>query len=138
MGRGLSDLQATILRLALANRETEGRGDSSPGADVLRAEVLAAYHGWDGHAMRYGAGYGDSAGSRDYGSQHFSEGRIGAGHYNAAHAALTRAFARLEARGLVLLVSGTSSRWSGAVLTPLGVEQARKLKVKTAVNLREP
>ena len=42
MGRGLSDLQKTILWLALRNREAEGRTEeTSAGADVFYAEHLS-------------------------------------------------------------------------------------------------
>ena len=45
MGRGLSDLQKTILRLALANFEKEGfEGGLQPA--VTRDEVLVAHYGW--------------------------------------------------------------------------------------------
>jgi hypothetical protein len=124
MGRGLSDLQGTILRLALANRPDGGRpGAATSGADVVTAEVLAAL--WGLEFKR----------SRGLGSQHHSKAAVGVRRYNAAHAAVSRAFARLEQRGLVAIVSGTYSRWSGVNLTAAGVAEAERLSVKTAAIL---
>jgi len=42
MGRGLSELQKCILRLALRNIEAEGRHDGH-GTDVLHSEVLVEH-----------------------------------------------------------------------------------------------
>ncbi|MCI0339835.1 MAG: hypothetical protein L0216_01580 [Planctomycetales bacterium] len=51
----------------------------------------------------------------------FDPSAIGASRYGAARVALCKAFARLEARGLVCLMSGVNSGWRGANLTPEGV-----------------
>jgi hypothetical protein len=45
MGRGLSDLQKTILRRALANRDAESRHSSIDGLDLFRKEILTGYDG---------------------------------------------------------------------------------------------
>lgn len=113
MGRGLSDLQDTILRMALANRDV-GRFD---GADVYDAEVLARYFGWDGIPT-----------SHDRGPR-FSVGAIGPGRYRSARASLSRAMGRLALRGLVIRVSTMCRRSSGVVLTEEGVDRARSLSV---------
>lgn len=123
MGRGLSELQKTILRIATRNRRAENRGvTSEQGADAYYAEVLAESSGWtpDRAPLRYGPRYGRYAGLRAPGGQHFRKSLIGDKSYNAAHAALSRAARRLEARGLVQRRRGANSRWSGVSLTPSG------------------
>ena len=69
----LSGLQRTVLGLALANRETEGRDTDTPGADVTYAEILVVFYGWEpmGPLRR-------ADGTRMYGSQRFSKAEIGA------------------------------------------------------------
>jgi hypothetical protein len=127
MGRGLSELQKTILRIAWRNREAERRHDGSGGGDVVYAEVLAEHYGWHPSRCRLQAPSYEKEDEerRTFGSQHFAKEIIGERVYNAAHAALTRAMTRLATRGLVTLVYGVNSRWSGANLTADGVRLAR-------------
>src|SRR4051812_1056164 len=84
MGRGLSDLQKTILIVALRNRDGEGRHPEGwhyegrvrgGGADVTCAEILAEHFGWPMprwmHQVRDGGPY------RVLGGQKFSLAGIG-------------------------------------------------------------
>lgn len=120
MGRGLSDLQRTALRLALQNRDGEGRTERTRGgADVYFQEILAAHYGWE---LKRFAGK-----LRSPGGQKFSKAGIGHREYNAATTAVSRAAARLEQRGLVERMVGAISNWAGFNLTPAGVEEARRL-----------
>lgn len=132
MGRGLSDLQKTILRRALTNRRAEGRQGARGGADVVRAEILADYWGWEmKHAPGWFYQHRDGWQWRALGGQHFSARKVGSETYNSAQAALTRAFLRLERRGLVTLVSAAYSNWSGVNLSEPGIEVAKGLSVKS-------
>jgi DNA-binding PadR family transcriptional regulator len=92
MGRGLSGLQRCILMAAYGE-------ESNPRGSVSSAEVLRIHEGFTPERRQDG---------------------IDAAHYAAAHAALSRAGARLEARGLV---TRSRSR-SGAMftLTPAGAQ----------------
>jgi hypothetical protein len=114
MGRGLSELQKTMLRLAVeADKEysdvhlsdeyiratSEERRARWPNADNLRCmvefnEVLAAVYGWDPLPPRYP----DSVGWQRL---RFSKQAIGQKKYMAAYMAVRKAAKRLEARGLV-------------------------------------
>ena len=120
VGKGLSELQKAVLRLACENRE-RGQGGrvladgSQIGTDVTYPQVLAGYFGWE------------AAGSRSRFYQ-FSKKEIGEKRYRSAMASLSRAFGRLEARGLIerthsLMAAG----WTGADLTDEGREVARRL-----------
>jgi hypothetical protein len=138
MGRGLSELQKTILRRALSNRNAEGRQAGAWGADVYRAEILADYWGWKMHA--YPPFYQQERSGwqrRAHASQRFSRRRIGAARYDAAQAAVTRAFQRLADRGLVELRCGAFAQWSGASLTEIGVNFARNLSAKCSATYAE-
>jgi hypothetical protein len=118
----LSGLQRTVLALALANRETEGRDTDTPGADVTYAEILVAFYRWEPTSpLRR------SDGSRVYGGQKFPKAEIGARPYAAALAAVSRAVKRLDDRGLVAALVSTRAHWSGAKLTDQGVQVARAL-----------
>lgn len=129
MGRGLSELQRTILRLAVDNRgrhreavlglrESLGAAVSveTCGADVYYAEVLAYYWGWEGTVPW-----------RENRRRRFSKAQIGPMAYSSALASLSRAMLRLQKRGLVVGKQGRGSRWSGADLTDAGAELAAAL-----------
>ena len=105
MGRGLSALQRTALRMAL-----DGSREEAPRcAHTTNAEVIKACYGFP---RRPG---------RPDGIPRFSRAGIGEQRYNAAVAAVSRALARLESRGLV-------ERWRGCVtLTDAGVRVAAEL-----------
>jgi hypothetical protein len=124
MGRGLSGLQGAILLRALDNREREA--DLPPGEfgrwpDIYGCEVAADHFGWPlpddyrwYHHCRRPHGTPPALGNR-------------------VHAAISRAFARLERRGLGEGVSGAYTRWSGFILNDRGIEIARQLRL--SVNL---
>ena len=131
MGRGLSDVQRTILQVALRNREAERRGEASAGADVYAYEILAAHWGWRPvHApLREGGADSLTAELRTPLEAHYSRDAIGARAYDAAMSSLVRALRRLEERGLVLRHrSEQRPGWSGGVLTRDGEQLARDLR----------
>ena len=115
----MSELQKTILRLALTNCE---RRDRITGADVYYREVLADYFGFADHRAVNRRG---SETIRANFGQSFNRKAIGSRRYQAAQAALSRAMRRLARRGLVTCLTGEHSRWSGANLTDCGIEVAR-------------
>ena len=113
-------MQETVLRLAHENRERgEGARTLPDGrqayTDVTYPQVLARYFGWEdaGHRSRWYT---------------FSKKRIGEKPYRSAMASVSRAFTRLEARGLIVRThSAMAAGWSGADLTDEGREVARRL-----------
>ena len=115
----MSELQKTILRLAHENR-ARGEGarvfaDYQEGTDVTYPQVLAGYFGWEG--TRAGGGV-----------YRFSKKEIGEKPYRSAMASLSRAFARLEARELIVRThSMMAAGWTGADLTDEGRAVARRL-----------
>ena len=115
----MSELQKTILRLAHENRArgegARGFADHQEGTDVTYPQALAGYFGWE------------ETGSRRI-FYKFSKKEIGEKPYRSAMASLSRAFGRLEARGLVVRThSAMAAGWSGADLTDEGREVARRL-----------
>ena len=119
MGRGLSTLQRTILRLALTNR---ARGVQ--GVHVTYAEVLTAHWGWTPVGrLRFAEGH-ELAGSPDSG--HLFRG-VPPAERNRAYAALSRSMRRLEQRGLVTVWGGEDARWTGVHLTAAGTRAAEQL-----------
>ena len=116
----MSELQKTILRLAHENR-ARGEGarvfaDYQEGTDVTYPQVLAGYVGWEG------------TGPRRRLFHQFSKKEIGEKPYRNAMASLSRAFGRLEARGLIVRThSVMAAGWTGADLTDEGRAFARRL-----------
>jgi hypothetical protein len=132
MGRGLSPLQAWVLRRAAQQSR------------VYYAEVLAGYFGFkptkplsyrnDDGTIPHGIGsvltnelINKIANHRplgrtltDPGGQRFSPGDIGRGRYRAAMSALSRSCARLMDRGLVTCLVGSSSHWAAVEITDAG------------------
>ncbi len=113
MGRGLSDLQRTMLRLAYKNY----LADPYSKADVFYPEVLVAHYGWHDNYINV---------RRYHSRQIFSKAKIGARHYNAATVAVYRAALRLEQRGLVVCVRGAYAKWAGVKLTDEGKRLAQQ------------
>jgi len=109
-GERLSALQKHILLRAYANRLQERRTAESPGADLYYSEILETVYGFPPAV----------GGERSPGSLRFDRQAIGPERYNAAQAALSRAMSHLHDRGLILLVCGSYSRWSGCSITPKG------------------
>jgi hypothetical protein len=97
MGRGLSDLQRSILSLALANREAEGRHLLSEGIDLSRKEILAGYFRWEPNRPILGT-LANGKPRRDYSGHHFSLEAIGVKRYRSAQVAVTRAMGRRISR----------------------------------------
>ena len=112
MPRGLSDLQRTILRVALRNRQ---HAPTRFWGDVTRAEILAAHYGWQPFDGDQGRLVGKT--------QAFAIARIGGDRYQSAHVAVTRAVQRLIGRGLI--ERGGLSR--GLRLTQQGVTEAESI-----------
>jgi hypothetical protein len=112
MGRGLSDIQKTILSLAASNRGMAGRK-----VDLYQAEIFQELCGWNPIRV---------LSERHYTGQHFSKVEVGERQYNGARATVSRAIRRLEERGLVIRVSGACSKWSGINLTAEGVKIASR------------
>jgi hypothetical protein len=150
MGRGLSELQKTILRRALSNLDRDGR---DLGADIFGCEVAADYWGWPLPGSRQpGSEWVGSEpvspeefyGRRPYRDCFTDEEKTRPNRWNhrtcwrpngvtkeeanRVHAAISRAFLRLQERGLAEAKTGRT-RWSGLILTPQGIETARQLSV---------
>jgi len=101
-----------MLERAHKNRLVENRTDGTgSGADLYYKEVLADFYGFP-HA-------GDVR--EDLGHKAFDPDSLSRARYNAACAATSRATTRLATRGLVELVQGRCSHWSGVNLTNEGV-----------------
>lgn len=115
MGRGLSPLQQTILRLAYQNRMADSGYQDEARADVFYCEIFESHYGWPSIWKN----------SRKAHGQKFTKAEVGERQYNAAHAAVSRAALRLEQRGLVTCVRGFS--WAGVNLTEAGNRIAKEL-----------
>ena len=125
MGRGLSELQQTILLLGLRGREGKAQAvEDQPAADVHYDDILAEHWLWKPTPPP----------ARD---RRLSKGRrfdpyeIGA-PYNHAHAALSRAVTRLVGRGLATRVPRSASHGVGVALTDAGVAAAYRLLERLA------
>ncbi|HZZ79829.1 MAG TPA: hypothetical protein VFE62_15025 [Gemmataceae bacterium] len=130
MGRGLSKLQRFILVEA-------SRRERLHHADVLYhffkfplgksfTAVNAAMDYRVGPVTMTSAGtpstWGTGGTLRAAGGQRFDPDAIGRSKYNSAQASISRACARLEARGLVKRVTGLYSHWAGVEITDKGRE----------------
>jgi hypothetical protein len=142
MGRGCSDLQKRILVLALSNAGGEQRQEDNYPCrpDLLAREVMVSVYNieanfiseaeaWntDPHAtMRTDRPVRERCGwvfERKRGTAG-DDGRIDVDLYNRAIAAISRAFTRLEKRGLVKRVRRNGHRAAGIILTPTGYQLA--------------
>ena len=123
MGRGLSDLQKSVMWIAYRNRmrewrqivehETKGGADWTKRDEVFNQEVLVEHFGWWWPWKRS---------PRDSTHWHnFSKAEIGGKKYSSAHAALSRAIGRLLKRGLLAW-----GRW-GYNLTDRGVRRCAEM-----------
>ena len=124
----LSRLQKQILVLALRNKLQEGREFDAPmGADVYHSQILAEIYEFPTRwPLRHDERWKERAGHRRL-HLDFDPAEIGQARYDAACSSISRAMARLEARGLVKLYHGEITKWAGCQLTPLGVETAKRL-----------
>jgi len=110
MGRGLSELQQSIIVMAYENRDPS---INLGGRHVYRESILRECFGWE---------------PRERGWSPFSRKDIGAERYNRGMASLSRALRRLEERGLVEFThSMLASGWSGVLLTEEGEAEAQRI-----------
>jgi hypothetical protein len=111
----LSRLQRWILSAAYENRSSD---PDAAQVDLYYHEIFAGYFGFP---MRW---YGSESLHSKPGSHRFDREQVGRERYGAAHASVSRAVRRLEARGLVERYAGTVIRWAGLRLTDAGFEAA--------------
>lgn len=116
MGRGLSLLQRTVLRVAAENR---ANGAQPSTYDFADAEVLMEHYRWPAERLCMPMNRAQVH-AKPYG-QLFHNRDIGANQHNSGKAALSRALRRLERRGLI---QRASAFWK---LTVAGVAAADKL-----------
>jgi len=115
LGRGLSELQKTILTIAAKEKDDPKRHNVA-----LYNEVLARHYGWP---IEYRGRLG--VGPQGW---HFSKADIGEKEYRKARAALSRSASRLAERGLVeFMVFPWTERVVGVSLTEAGAEVAKRL-----------
>ncbi len=110
MGKGLSELQKYILKIAYRNR-----GRISKWGDVKNCEILIEVYNFPAHSPRpsYTAGT----------PQIFNRQEIGMNRYRSASVSVVKAFDRLAKRGL------THRKHSyGVILTLKGAKVAKTLK----------
>lgn len=153
MGRGLSPLQIDILRIAyknwcedriprpsprmqpdpilvafgkrmMANAIASGAFVPFDRPDLYTYEVLTAHFGF---SIRPGVIFVD----RESNNWNFNRRKIGKRKYSSACASVSRAFRRLEERGLAQRIQPNNYNWSGIKLTEAGLELAKELSVKT-------
>jgi hypothetical protein len=91
-------------------------------------------------SLRYAEGDDEWSGKRIVGAHFFSKEKIGASRYNAATVATSKAFKRLEERGLAIRRCGGGpwrenggGTWMGICLTLAGFEVAKELSANTVV-----
>ena len=120
MGRGLSEIQKDILRLAVVNRDDPERKAST---DLYYGQVYVDVFGWK-VKRKYRRPL-----SEHPGGQNFDLDEIGRKHYDVVLASVSRAVRRLEERGLVVRMVGSTCHWAGLNLTDQGYVLARELSV---------
>ena len=109
----LSKLQKAILQMAWCNRQAHPDRGAAYGCDLFTTQILIEFYGFptnrseEGHWLK--------------GGQNFNVSEIGEQQYRAGRAAVSRALARLEDRGLVVRVQGEYRNWSGVNLTEEGI-----------------
>lgn len=92
--------------------------------DLYTYEVLSARFGFP---IRPGVIFVD----RESNNWNFNTRKIGKKKYASACASVSRAFKRLEERGLAQRIQPKNYNWSGIKLTQAGLELAQQLSVKT-------
>lgn len=139
MGRGLSELQKGILRLAYQNRlEIQAVLESSPGEarwisqeDVYPHLVLGELYGFSEHTVTddWTGKPQDWSRLRHYRhKQKFDRDKIGHARYGSATSATKKALERLEKRGLLI-----QAGW-GYRLTETGLAVAESLMAENVDN----
>ena len=104
MGHGLSPLQRYIVTKAATVER------------LYYHDILQEYYGWTSHRRPGHPGNGTAS----PGTQRFGPAEIGPQRYHQTMVTLSRAVARLHARGLVTWLSGVNAHWSGVEITPEG------------------
>ncbi len=155
MGRGLSDLQSTILRLALKNRVQTDRNQAElrelrkqlkaeRSNAARRKELIGKIRPLDNEISRRRRKtntdlsrhevlvdhWGWRPAKEGFANERFSKAQLGDKPYNAVLASLSRAVARLEKRGLVVRQHATIYGPPGIDLTDRGLEEALKTNGK--------
>jgi hypothetical protein len=111
MGKGLSELQKSILKMALRNRnKRNGTGD------VRNREVLIKFYGFPFHSPSINTTSGSP--------QIFRRTEIGISRYQSASVAVVKAFNRLAKRGFAIRKYN-----HGIILTEEGNEKAKVLSL---------
>jgi len=113
VGRGLSELQKGILKIAYRNRAEKGKRASSDLADVSNREVLVEVYGFVPE---------ENKGLNTDRPFIFNRKVIGAKRYQSASTAVAKAFKRLSNRGLAHRTYNY-----GIILTEPGIEVVRAL-----------
>jgi hypothetical protein len=130
MGRGLSELQQTILQLALERRDhmaAIGRlNHELRGGDVYSQDVLVRHYGWP---ITYGRIDNGSRALYQGQAHHFAPTVIGPERYASDRTAVARALRRLQNRGLLCRERDYPSQRYRLRLTPAGIDAARLLSV---------
>jgi len=124
MGRGLSLLQKWILVHALENRQKELSRELSAGVDLYYKEILAGFFKFP---IKKKCGYGSTDPREPHANQLFSMHEIDKKKYRSAMATLSRSVSRLQEKGLIQLMQGTT-RLSGVALTEKGMLLASEFK----------
>jgi hypothetical protein len=104
MGRGLSELQGWILRVAAVG-------------PLQRKEICLHYFGWE---PTIALANPNRIPTWWHGSKIFDPDRIGRAEYNRVMATISRACRRLEARGLITQAAGAFSNWHRVEITDAG------------------
>jgi len=115
MGRGLSPLQEWVLVRALDAPDRSELG----GCDLKLKRVLVEFYGIEGTLGRWAR--------RFRGMAVVAEAKL-------HRPAVSRAFTRLEQRGLVSVMCGACSRWTGINLTEAGRERATTIRQRRSAD----
>ena len=120
MGRGLSDLQRSIL-IAAFKAPDNRRGQRM----LYYKDICTQYFGWlpgyaiwnnlDGWKWKYDPRYAELLGSHCFATQ-----IMGKKEYQRVMVTISKSVCRLEKRGLVECYQGTLSHWSGVIITEAG------------------
>ena len=119
MGRGLSELQKRILKLAYTNATTPKDCTER----LYNYQIFEHIYGWV-PTPRAGTG-----------SPKFNPDEIGHNAYRSAKVVVHKACRRLESRGVVIIVEASCSHWVGIALTDAGRELTANLVVESTTEL---
>ena len=133
MRHNLSELQQKILRLALAyrNQPRPEEWRSSKRCDLYQSDIVLCLYSLRPKSANWPDDNWPGRDRTGLPSAKFSLSEPG---YNTVRAVISRALARLEKRGLIMIVSKRDYAFLGSAgfeLTPTGIEEAESLTVKT-------